>query len=261
MNSLERGEFPEEGELVLCRVRETFSNGAYVEIEEYGNKEGYVPLKEISLKWIKNIHDYLKEGQKVVLKVIKIYPEKNRIDLSLRRVTDNERKAKLEQVKKIQRGDKFLQFVSNNLKIKKTDLEKIFSPLIEESEFLIEGIEEIARDETKIKILNCDESLKAKILSLIKKNVKLKNVEVHGYLKLQSDESDGIERIKNILINSISENVTIKYISAPIYKISVTSSDYKTGEKILKNKITDISNKAKLAKCEFEFSRERQATQ
>ncbi|PKP58202.1 MAG: translation initiation factor IF-2 subunit alpha, partial [Candidatus Altiarchaeales archaeon HGW-Altiarchaeales-1] len=52
--------FPEEGELVLCTIKKTFDQGAYVTLDEY-NREGYLSLKEISLKWIKNIHDYVRE--------------------------------------------------------------------------------------------------------------------------------------------------------------------------------------------------------
>lgn len=247
-------EFPEEGELVICTVKNTFDNGAYVELDEYNNKKGYVPLKEISLRWIKNIHDYFKEGQKVVLKVIKVDTVRGQVDLSLRRVSDAERKEKLSRARKVQRGNKFLQFLSENLKISKENLEKIFENAYDG--FLIDYIEEIAKDDKKAKNLNCDENLREKIVELIKKNIKIKKAKISGYLKLQSYNGDGINILKKILGKITANNVNIKYVSAPIYRIDVESDDYKKAEKILKDITNNLLIDAKAMKCEAEFFRD-----
>ncbi|HIE33962.1 MAG TPA: S1 RNA-binding domain-containing protein, partial [Candidatus Altiarchaeales archaeon] len=91
--------YPEPGELVIATVQNIFKQGAFVTLDEYGNKRGMLHLSEISLKWVRNIRNYVKEGQKVVLLVLRVNPERGHIDLSLRRVSDAQRKAKLQEVK------------------------------------------------------------------------------------------------------------------------------------------------------------------
>lgn len=48
-----------------------------------GNREGLVHISQISEKRVKAVHDVLKEGQKVKVKVLGI-DEKNRVKLSMK---------------------------------------------------------------------------------------------------------------------------------------------------------------------------------
>jgi translation initiation factor 2 subunit 1 len=70
--SVKGRDLPEVGELVIATVTEVFDKGAYVNLDEYSNVSGYVPIGEVASTWIHNIRDYLKEGRKVVLKVIRV---------------------------------------------------------------------------------------------------------------------------------------------------------------------------------------------
>ena len=81
-----RVEWPERGDLVIATIDSITTYGAYVELEEYG-KKGLLHVSEISSSWIRNIRDFVREGQKIVLKVIRVKSEKGHIDVSLRRVT------------------------------------------------------------------------------------------------------------------------------------------------------------------------------
>ena len=96
--------YPEAGEYVIGTVDSIFKQGAFITLDEYLGKKGMLPLSEISLKWVRNIRDYVREGQKVVLLVLGVNPERGHIDLSLRRVVDAKRKEKLQQVKQLQRS-------------------------------------------------------------------------------------------------------------------------------------------------------------
>ncbi len=246
-------DFPEEGELVICTVKETFEQGVYVILDEY-NKEGYLPLKEISLKWIKNIHDYVKEGQKVVLKVISVDKERNIINLSLRTVSDAERRAKIEDVKRIQRENKFIEFLFNELKIDKDKIREILAPLEDKYGTIYQGIENIANDNALGRILNCDDITKKKIVELINRNVKAKKVKVTGYIMLKSYDSDGVEKIKKNFDGIEDENVRITYVGAPIYKIDVISDNYKAAGKNLKVISEKILTSAKKLNCIAKYS-------
>jgi translation initiation factor 2 alpha subunit (eIF-2alpha) len=67
--------------------------GAYCELQEY-KKDAYLPISEIASGWIKNIHEFIKEGQKTVGKVLSVDKEKKTIDISLKKVTQKEKLTK-----------------------------------------------------------------------------------------------------------------------------------------------------------------------
>ena len=85
-----KSEWPEVGDLVIATVKKVTDYGAYVWLDEY-DKEGLLHISEISSSWIRNIRNFVREGQKVILKVLRVDEEKGHIDLSLRRVTKRER--------------------------------------------------------------------------------------------------------------------------------------------------------------------------
>ena len=97
-----RPEWPERGELVIATIESITTYGAYANLDEY-EKKGLLHISEISSSWIRNIRDFVREGQKIVLKVVRVKPEKGQIDVSLRRVTRRERIEKTKFLKKIEK--------------------------------------------------------------------------------------------------------------------------------------------------------------
>ncbi len=79
--------YPEIGDLVVATVTRVVDYGFYVKLDEYAGIEGLVHIQEISTTWVRNVRDHAREGQKLVLKVLRVNPQRNQIDLSLRRVT------------------------------------------------------------------------------------------------------------------------------------------------------------------------------
>ncbi|MCS7099144.1 MAG: translation initiation factor IF-2 subunit alpha, partial [Sulfolobales archaeon] len=110
-----REPLPSINELCVATVDRVFDLGAYVKLDEYGNLEAYLPWNEVSSKWVKNIREVVKEGQKVVVKVIRVDRKKNQVDVSLKRVVEVERKRKLKEWKRTKRAEKILEIVSKKL--------------------------------------------------------------------------------------------------------------------------------------------------
>ncbi|MDQ5983586.1 MAG: Polyribonucleotide nucleotidyltransferase [Eubacteriales bacterium SKADARSKE-1] len=74
------------GEIVEGKVTKITNFGAFVEIMP--GKSGMIYISEISTNFVKNINDYLKEGQIVKTKIINI-SEKGEVALSIRRLENN----------------------------------------------------------------------------------------------------------------------------------------------------------------------------
>ena len=101
---------PEQDELVLVDSQEDNAlRGVLHAGRVFGNREAFVHISEVAPRWIKNIHEFLREGQQLVAKVYHIEVEKEQIDLSLKRVTESERKAKMEGSRRERRADKLFE--------------------------------------------------------------------------------------------------------------------------------------------------------
>ena len=53
------------------------------------------------------------------------------------------------------------------------------------------------------------------------------------------------------------ENVTLKYISAPLYRITIESNDYKKAEAVLKEITEQFEKNVKEQNCEGEITKEK----
>ena len=62
---------PDEGELVVCTVTEVKQNGAYVTLDEYDGINGFIFIGEVASGWIKNIRGYVRDGQRLICKVLR----------------------------------------------------------------------------------------------------------------------------------------------------------------------------------------------
>jgi len=234
--------YPEKGELILGSVKNIFNQGAFIELDEYSSRTGMLHITEISLKWVRNIRDYVKEKQKVVLLVLRTDEDKGHVDLSLRRVTDSQRKWKLQQVKQKQRAMKLLEMVAQESGIDETEVITDVTEALSEYETLYEGLEAISADNSVVDGLNMSKKLSEKLVDLINKNIKPPEVEVVGYIELKSKKPDGIEAIRNALDEVIKHKsrkteMDLSYVSAPMYRVKIKADNYKLAEKCLKNSV------------------------
>ncbi len=241
-------EFPELGELVVATPIKIYDHGAYVKLDEF-DKVGYVPIGEVASVWVKNIRDFIKEGQKIVLKVIRVDEKKGHIDLSLKKVTDRERKEKLIQWKRFKKSEKIFEEIANKLKMPLSEaINKIAIPLEDQYGELYGALETTVINGSKVLT---DMGIKKEwadvIYEVAKHHIEIPLVEVSGVLTLTSTKPKGIEDIREALIsgeiNSKDVKVEITYLGAPKYRIKVTARDYKTAEVILKESTDKILNK------------------
>ena len=253
--------YPEVGEFILGTVKEIFRQGAFIELDEYPGKRGMLHLSEISLKWVKNIRDYVKKGQKVVLIVLRTDPSRGHIDLSLRRVNDAQRKEKLQDVKQRQRSLKILELLAKDVGEPKDKLlAKMEELILAEHESLYAGLETIAVNPDHVKKLDVPVKWAKKLAELSQKNIKQPFVEITGYVSLKSYAPDGVEvvmdSLRRITKHKTDAEIIVKYSSPPLYRVNVKSRDYKSAEKALKASVDDCISHIEKKGGEGMFHRE-----
>jgi len=240
MSLIRRDEWPEVGELVVASVNKIMDYGVYVMLDEYG-KEGFLHISEISSSWVKNIRDFVREGEKVVLKVLRVDPEKGDIDLSLRRVTKRERREKTLLWKQSKKAESLMRSVSQRLKMPLKELyEKAWVPLEEAFGSVYEGLEKAAREGTEPLLkIGLSSELAEALAKIAQEKIRITNVKVKGTLSIACTKPDGVLRIKKTLIEAkkveipSGSTVRIYVVSPPKYRVEVTAQDYKTANAIL----------------------------
>lgn len=83
-------EFPEIDEVVMVQVRSIAEMGAYVALLEYNNVEGMILLSELTRRRIRSVNKLIRVGKQEVCMVLRVDREKGYIDLSKRRVSQED---------------------------------------------------------------------------------------------------------------------------------------------------------------------------
>ena len=256
--STEVQEMPEQGEIVLATVTKVMDHGAYVTLDEYDNLQGFLHVSEIAPGWIRSVNRFVKNGEKKVLLVKKVNPQRGDIDLSLKQVSKDQKKQKLKEVKKFEKGKTLLQNVQEKAKLSDTDVEKLEDNIYSKYDSVYDAFIEIGRNGIdSVKELKIPKKT-ATVIEEICSKIKLPSVEIRGIMEITNSKSDGIEIIKKTLLDELKKDSTIDitYLGAPKYRLSITSEDFKSAEKSLKPIIADIQANIEKKKGTFKFTRE-----
>lgn len=243
-------EWPERGELVLASVKKVTDHGAYVSLEEYGDKEGLLHRSEISTSWIRNIRNHVREGQKLVLKVIRVNPQKGHIDLSRKRVTKRGRIDKIYTFKHERKAETFLKAIAKTLKKPVEEIiEKAGIPMEENYGDVYTALEEASRQGSEVlSKIGVPSDIAQTLTELAKERIRPPLVEVKGILELSSIKPDGVEAIKDALQGAQktktpkTAKIHIYTITPPKYRLKVEAEDYKQAETIF-NKASETAVK------------------
>ncbi len=253
---LKKTGFPQEEELVLWTVTSVQYSSVFCALDEYG-KTGMIHISEVAPGRIRNIRDFVKEGKKVVCKVLRVNHEKGHIDLSLRRVNENQKRQKLNQIKQEQLAEKIVEHAAKQHLKKPEDIyAALAKELIPQYGGLFPAFEEVSED--KLDLSNIvDKKIAVDIAAAIKQRIKPGEVTIDGDLQLFSYAPNGIELVQEALrkANDTPGKPVIRYKGAGTYHVSITADDYKSAEKLLKTAVDAALDAAKAHKMHAEFTR------
>ena len=261
---LRRKELPDVGELVVGTVKAVYDYGAYLTLDEYGGIEAYLPWSEVASRWVRSIEEAVKPGQKVVVKVIRVYRARKQVDVSLKRVTEGERRRKMTQWKREQKALKILEIVAQKIGKSVEDAIKEVGVKLEDAygEVMAAFEEAAIRGEDVLRKAGIPEEWIKPLMEEIRRHVEVKRVRISGVLTLRSLAPDGVERIKRVLREIEEKAKSVKdvdakvyTIGAPRYRIDLTAYDYKTAEKALAAAIEAGEALAKKLGVEYSFTR------
>jgi translation initiation factor 2 subunit 1 len=235
---METAELPERGDIVLCTVREISPHGIYVDLDEYNGMNGFLHISEISTGWVRNIDRVAKVGQKLVLKVVRAERSRREVDLSLRQVTNEERRNKLIEWKQKEKVMTILSMVKKKLVMDDKQFSDIVTKLQNEYGTLYEALEDATkRGEKTFASMSLPPEVVNEMVTTAREKIASPKYEVGSIVEMSSNASDGILQIKRALAaglnaSSVAE-IKMTYVGAPRYRVRVTADDYKQADKVM----------------------------
>ncbi|MCW1291526.1 MAG: S1 RNA-binding domain-containing protein [Candidatus Rehaiarchaeum fermentans] len=221
-----------EGEVIACEIEKILDSGVIVKIYET-DIEGFVHVSELSKSWINNPNEVVKVGQILPAKIMNT---QGQLELSLKRVSDEDKRRVLKEISIIRRLELILSGENNGENIIK-EIRKQYGSLY----YLFQNYDKLKNK------FELSEETRQKIEQLIEKSKKL--IKLKYKLYLRSSDPDGVEKIKEVLlkINKI-EGIAVRYQKAPIYVIETSRNPKEISkfDKELNKKLEEIIKAEKL---------------
>ena len=243
---MRRKEYPEEGEFVIGTVINVQNYGAFVSLDEYPNKEGFIHIAEIASGWVKRIRNHIKEKQKVVCKVLHVDKSKGHIDLSLKRVNEHQKREKIKEWKNAQKAEKLMEMLASKLgKTVEECYDEFGDKLIEKFGSLYAAFEETAYDPEILEQEGFTGDWVKEFQAIAQENITIPFVEITGYVNISSTLPDGVNHIKQALLKGEESEyedveIDIHYVGGGQYSITVKAPDYKIAEEEMKKSVSRI---------------------
>ncbi len=256
-------EWPEVGDLVMGTVETVTDYGAYVKLDEY-DKRGLLHISEISSSWIRNIRDFVREGQKVVLKVLRVNVEKGHIDLSLRRVTKREKIEKIMSWKRERKAEALLRNVAEKTGLSLEEVHEKAGALIEKEYGLYEGFEKAVKEGMEVLTkIGVPDELAAALAEVAKERIRVPMVKVKGIVELRCMKPNGVKIIKKAFLKAKkaekSRDAKLRFyvVATPKYRIEVLAENYKHAEAVLQRVAENVVSNVVKAGGQGVFRREK----
>lgn len=259
-------EWPEVGEVTVGTVKSVYDYGAYIALDEYNGKIGFLHVSEVSTTWVRSIRDYVEEGRKIVVKVIRVDPEKAHIDLSLRRVSESEKREALKIWKRKRSGSILLARACREAGLNYEEFITRYGDIVREEFEDFYGLFEavVEKGVEALNKLNLPENLIKAIERIAKEKVSIKKVEVSGICEVYFYDSDGVERLKKVFDYAFRlkkpegvEDIRAYTIGAPRYRIEIIGRDYSLTAKFLKRIVERLQSATEKFGGSFKYIEER----
>lgn len=251
----EQMRIPKAGDLVIAQITKIMPYGAYCKLLEYEGVDVFLPIKEVSSGWIKNIHEFIHEGQKIVCKVIFFDINHQTIDVSLKKVTPQETKTKTNTFNLEKRlGSLFSQAArASGMDAQKNELASLAISEFATYTNLVRNAADNTKEFEKSKL---PKKVKESIKALIETGRKKKRYIVSYIMTLTTqDTRNGTTELRSILSEIKSKGVEVRYVSAPKYHLIAEGKDYADAEGKIR-KATDVAEQ-KLKKGVFKVEKEK----
>ncbi|MFX1562216.1 MAG: translation initiation factor IF-2 subunit alpha [Promethearchaeota archaeon] len=240
-----KASLPEVGDLVVATVTRITAHGAYASLDEFKGHECFIHISEIASTWVRNIRNFVRENQKIVAKVLRVDARRGQVDMSLRRVTKEQSRMKIQEWKRAQRGIKLLSLAAEKMDKTLDEAQEIAGkPITQHFTDILEALEKAKEAGPKIlTAIGVPKKWAEYLHELALAHVIVREVSVEKTLKLVCLSKEGVEGVRKALLAAekiVGPNGGEVFLEgAPRYRVRVKAKNYKLAEEILDRAITE----------------------
>ncbi|XP_050400325.1 eukaryotic translation initiation factor 2 subunit 1 [Patella vulgata] len=248
-----KNRFPEIEDVVMVTVRSIAEMGAYVHLLEYNNIEGMILLSELSRRRIRSINKLIRVGRSECVVVIRVDKEKGYIDLSKRRVSQEEVVKCEEKYAKAKAVSSILRHVAEVLEYESNEeLENLhmktawhFDDVYKKPGIAYEMFKHSVLNPETLDECDIDERTRAVLLENIKRRLTPQQVKIRADIEVACTNYEGVDAVKRALKKGLeftTESLPIKInlIAPPLYVVTTQTLERTEGLEVLNKAILSI---------------------
>ncbi|KAJ2377020.1 hypothetical protein IW150_001628 [Coemansia sp. RSA 2607] len=240
-------EFPEIDDVVMVRIKSIKEMGAYVQLEEYGNIEGMIPVAELSRRRIRSVQSLIRVGRHEPVSVFRVDKSKGYIDLSKSRVNHDEAEACRVKFEKSKHVHLIITSLARKLETTPEELYKQFGwPLYKQYGHAYDAFKAaIADPEAVFGPFNLDPKTKEELVAIISHDLRPQRSKLRADIEVTCTEYQGIEAIRKALtageaVSTEETPIKIRLIAPPQYTMSTTSIDKAADLQLMEKAIEEV---------------------
>ncbi|KAL6006172.1 hypothetical protein ACLOJK_040218 [Asimina triloba] len=234
--------YPEVDQAVMIQVKNIADMGAYVSLLEYNNIEGMILFSELSRRRIRSVSSLIKVGRQEPVMVLRVDKEKGYIDLSKRRVSEEDIQGCEERYNKSKLVHSIMRHVSETMnldlearllhlptfhafKLIVTDPDSVLNTLTRE----VKEIGPDGQEVTKV-VPAMSEEVKDALIKNIRRRMTPQPLKIRADVEIKCFQFDGVLHIKEAMKKAEAAGntdcpVKIKLVAPPLYVLTTQTLD------------------------------------
>ncbi|KAI3458505.1 hypothetical protein Pfo_015168 [Paulownia fortunei] len=266
--------YPEVDQAVMIQVKSMADSGAYVSLLEYNNIEGMILFSELSRRRIRSISSLIKVGRIEPVMVLRVDKEKGYIDLSKRRVSEEDIQTCEERFNKSKLVHSIMRHVAETMK---TDLEDLyihvgwplyrkyghafeaFKLIVNDPDSVLDSltreVKEVGPDGQEVKkvVPAITDDIKDALVKNIRRRMTPQPLKIRADVEMKCFQFDGVLHIKEAMRKAEAAGnkdcpVKIKLVAPPAYVLNTQTLDKEQGIAVLNKAIEACTEEIELHK-------------
>ncbi|KAH6837363.1 Eukaryotic translation initiation factor 2 subunit 1 [Perilla frutescens var. hirtella] len=251
--------YPEVDQAVMIQVKSMADSGAYVSLLEYNNIEGMILFSELSRRRIRSISSLIKVGRIEPVMVLRVDKEKGYIDLSKRRVSEEDIQGCEERFNKSKLVHSIMRHVAETMNIDLEDLYihvgwplyrkyghafEAFKVMVNDPNSVLDSLTreviEVGPDGQEVKkvVPAITDEVKDALVKNIRRRMTPQPLKIRADIEMKCFQFDGVLHIKEAMYKAEAAGnddcpVKIKLVAPPVYVLTTQTLDKEQGIAIL----------------------------
>ncbi|KAG6393564.1 hypothetical protein SASPL_147808 [Salvia splendens] len=251
--------YPEVDQAVMIQVKSMADSGAYVSLLEYNNIEGMILFSELSRRRIRSISSLIKVGRIEPVMVLRVDKEKGYIDLSKRRVSEEDIQGCEERFNKSKLVHSIMRHVAETMSVDLEDLYihvgwplykkyghafEAFKVMVNDPNSVLDTltreITEVGPDGQEVKkvVPAISEEVKDALVKNIRRRMTPQPLKIRADIEMKCFQFDGVLHIKEAMrkaeaVGNDDCPVKMKLVAAPAYVLTTQTLDKEQGIAVL----------------------------